>query len=74
MLEEYGWRRNSGMGSMLNYCDRVVHDRAQERKSSDWRRKIGKLLMDGYDGGRIVHADSNQQSLDPTSINVKLET
>ncbi|XP_020104630.1 uncharacterized protein LOC109721412 [Ananas comosus] len=54
VLEEYGWVRNSGLGTMLNYCDRVVHDKRNERYSSDWRAKIGRLLMNGYEGGRIV--------------------
>ncbi|KAL5708420.1 hypothetical protein ACHQM5_019216 [Ranunculus cassubicifolius] len=55
VLEEYGWTPNTGLGSMLNYCDRVVHDRKNEAEDvSDWRTKIGKLLMNGLDGGTIV--------------------
>ncbi|KAJ4959804.1 hypothetical protein NE237_019714 [Protea cynaroides] len=54
VLEEYGWSPNTGLGSMLNYCDRVVHDRKNEKDGSEWRSKIGKLLMDGYNGGTIV--------------------
>ncbi|KAK3030582.1 hypothetical protein RJ639_039668 [Escallonia herrerae] len=54
VLMEYGWAPNSGLGTMLNYCDRVVHDRKNERDSSEWRSKIGKLLMDGYNGGTVV--------------------
>ncbi|KAF9599397.1 hypothetical protein IFM89_036954 [Coptis chinensis] len=54
VLEEYGWMPNTGLGSMLNYCDRVVHDRKNEADVSEWRSKIGKLLMNGYDGGTIV--------------------
>ncbi|KAK2990743.1 hypothetical protein RJ640_003811 [Escallonia rubra] len=54
VLMEYGWAPNSGLGTMLNYCDRVVHDRKNERDSSEWRAKIGKLLMDGYNGGTVV--------------------
>ncbi|KAG9445019.1 hypothetical protein H6P81_016359 [Aristolochia fimbriata] len=56
ILEEYGWRPNHGLGSMLNYCDRVVHDRKSEGDSSEWKSKIGKLLMQGYDGGTVVMA------------------
>ncbi|KAI3854707.1 hypothetical protein MKW92_031789 [Papaver armeniacum] len=41
VLEEYGWIPNSGLGSMLNYCD----------------RKIGKLLRDGLNGGTIVFSN-----------------
>ncbi|KAJ4833868.1 hypothetical protein Tsubulata_039778 [Turnera subulata] len=54
VLMQFGWVPNSGLGTMLNYCDRVVHDRKQEKDTSEWRSKIGKLLMDGYNGGTIV--------------------
>ncbi|XP_078429499.1 uncharacterized protein LOC144701652 isoform X2 [Wolffia australiana] len=73
VLEEYGWMRNSGLGTMLNYCDRVVHDRRHERRISDWRLKIGKLLMDGYDGGRIIHTGTDNQAPNHCT-EVKLET
>lgn len=53
VLMEYGWTPNSGLGTMLNYRDRVVHDRKHE-DTSEWRTKIGKLLMDGFNGGTIV--------------------
>ncbi|KAG8373482.1 hypothetical protein BUALT_Bualt11G0028800 [Buddleja alternifolia] len=57
VLMEYGWLPNTGLGTMLNYYDRVVHDRRNEKdSSSEWRSKIGKLLMDGYNGGTIVSA------------------
>lgn len=52
VLEDYGWTLNTGLGSMLNYCDRVVHDRSNETYNLDWRAKIGKLLMYGQDSGR----------------------
>lgn len=54
VLMQYGWTPNSGLGTMLNYCDRVFHDRKNEKDSSEWRSKIGKLLMNGYNGGSIV--------------------
>ncbi|XXG81860.1 hypothetical protein AAC387_Pa09g2409 [Persea americana] len=56
VLEEYGWTPNSGLGTMLRYCDRVVHDRKSEveKSESEWRSKIGRLLMNGYDGGSVV--------------------
>ncbi|XP_024975596.1 uncharacterized protein LOC112513538 isoform X1 [Cynara cardunculus var. scolymus] len=57
VLMEYGWIPNSGLGTMLNYCDRVVHDRKHESDTSEWRSKIGKLLTDGYNGGTIVPND-----------------
>ncbi|KAJ9147259.1 hypothetical protein P3X46_029437 [Hevea brasiliensis] len=57
VLMQYGWTPNSGIGTMLNYCDRVVHDRKNEKESSEWRSKIGKLLMDGYNGGSIVSSN-----------------
>ncbi|GFP92649.1 hypothetical protein PHJA_001409100 [Phtheirospermum japonicum] len=56
VLMEYGWIPNTGLGTMLNYRDRVVHDRRNENDRSDWKSKIGKLLMDGYNGGTIVSA------------------
>ncbi|KAJ9564692.1 hypothetical protein OSB04_000658 [Centaurea solstitialis] len=57
VLMEYGWIPDSGLGTMLNYCDRVVHDRKHESDTSEWRSKIGKLLTDGYNGGTIVPND-----------------
>lgn len=56
ILEDYGWTPNSGLASLLNYCDRVVHDR-KEDDDTEWRSKIGKLLMDGHAGGMITKAD-----------------
>lgn len=53
----FGWTPNTGLGTMLNYCDRVVHDRKSEKDISEWKSKIGKLLVDGYNGGRIVSTD-----------------
>ncbi|RZC70759.1 hypothetical protein C5167_033904, partial [Papaver somniferum] len=57
VLEEYGWIPNSGLGSMLNYCDRVIHDKRNEKDGSEWRKKIGKLLRDGLSGGTIVFSN-----------------
>ncbi|KAK9272068.1 hypothetical protein L1049_002437 [Liquidambar formosana] len=57
VLMEYGWIPNSGLGTMLNYCDRVVHDRKNESDSSEWKSKICKLLTNGYNGGTIVSTD-----------------
>ncbi|RWW82915.1 hypothetical protein BHE74_00008607 [Ensete ventricosum] len=54
VLEEYGWTPNCGLGTMLNYCDRVVHDKKYERYSNEWRAKIGRLLMEGHDAGRTI--------------------
>nr|CAB3496642.1 unnamed protein product [Digitaria exilis] len=54
VLEEYGWIRNTGLGTMVNYRDRVVHDRWTERSVNDWRAKIGKLLMTGYAEGQSI--------------------
>jgi len=53
ILEDYGWTPNSGFGSLLNYCDRVVHDRKADDDDMEWRSKIGKLLMDGHAHGSI---------------------
>ncbi|XP_057524254.1 uncharacterized protein LOC130803998 isoform X4 [Amaranthus tricolor] len=54
VLADYGWTPNTGLGTMLNYCDRVFHDRKQQFDSSEWRLKIGRQLMDGYNGGSLV--------------------
>lgn len=58
VLTEYGWIPNSGLATMLNYCDRVVHDKQNEREVSEWRSKIGKLLMAGYNGGIIISTNT----------------
>ncbi|XP_024029566.1 uncharacterized protein LOC21409808 isoform X2 [Morus notabilis] len=74
VLIEYGWVPNSGLGTMLNYCDRVVHDRKNEK--DEWRSKIGKLLMDGYNGGTIVSTDMPKKVTeyrDSHSAQIKLE-
>lgn len=57
VLEEYGWTPNTGFGTLLNYCDRVVHDRKNETYNLEWRAKIGRLLRNGYDGGQTVLAN-----------------
>ncbi|CAN4114777.1 unnamed protein product [Withania somnifera] len=54
VLKSYGWIPNTGLGTMLNYYDRVYHDRFMEKDSSEWKSKIGKLLMIGINGGSIV--------------------
>ncbi|KAI8029995.1 hypothetical protein LOK49_LG01G02122 [Camellia lanceoleosa] len=64
VLKEYGWTPNSGLGTMLNYCDRVFHDRKNERDSSEWSSKIGKLLVDGYNGGTIVSTDIPKKAME----------
>ncbi|KAK8971417.1 hypothetical protein KSP40_PGU020914 [Platanthera guangdongensis] len=54
VLEEYGWTPNTGFGTLLNYCDRVVHDKRNETYNLEWRAKIGRLLRNGFDSGRTV--------------------
>jgi hypothetical protein len=39
---------------MLNYRDRVIHDRWTEKCVADWRMKIGRLLMAGYAEGQRI--------------------
>ncbi|KAJ0043321.1 hypothetical protein Pint_18562 [Pistacia integerrima] len=79
VLMGFGWIQNTGLGTMLNYRDRVFHDRKNEKESSEWRSKIGKLLIDGYNGGSIVSTNipgnivKNTTSLDRDSPKVKLE-
>ncbi|KAJ4706882.1 NAC domain-containing protein 8 [Melia azedarach] len=76
VLMEFGWVPNTGLGTMLNYCDRVFHDRKNEKDMSEWRSKIGKLLVDGYNGGTIVSTnipDSVIKYRRPDSPEIKLE-
>ncbi|KAJ0243649.1 Uncharacterized protein HA466_0196760 [Hirschfeldia incana] len=54
VLMKYGWVANTGLGTMLNYRDRVFHDRKSHKESSEWKSKISKLLVDGYNSGTIV--------------------
>ena len=75
-LIEYGWIPNTGLGTMLNFCDRVVHDRKNESDISEWRSKIGKLLVDGYNGGTIVSTSLVENVIehkDGENTQVKLE-
>ncbi|XWS75594.1 hypothetical protein CRYUN_Cryun01aG0104100 [Craigia yunnanensis] len=76
VLMEYGWIPNTGLGTMLNYCDRIVHDRKNESDTSEWRSKIGKLLVDGYNGVTIVStrlAENVIEHQDGENTQVKLE-
>ncbi|XP_073295908.1 uncharacterized protein [Primulina huaijiensis] len=77
VLTEFGWIPNTGLGTMLNYFDRVVHDRKNEKySSSEWSSKIGKLLMDGYNGGTIISAgipNSVTEYNGEHSMQIKLE-
>jgi hypothetical protein len=79
VLQGYGWIRNTGLGTMVNYRDRVVHDRWTEKRVVDWKAKIGKLLMSGYDEGQSITilgpkkvADLLEATTD-ADINIKLE-
>ncbi|XP_038874728.1 uncharacterized protein LOC120067269 [Benincasa hispida] len=75
VLLNYGWMPNSGLGTMLNYRGRVVHDRNNE-DISEWRSKIGKLLMDGYNGGALVQENTSKKVAEYSSFQttqVKLE-
>ncbi|VAH88280.1 unnamed protein product [Triticum turgidum subsp. durum] len=65
VLQEYGWIPNTGLGTLLNYRDRVVHDRWNEKYSTDWRMKIGKLLMNGYSEGELIitHVPLNSEEI-----------
>ncbi|XVF71387.1 hypothetical protein PTKIN_Ptkin12aG0033600 [Pterospermum kingtungense] len=76
VLMEYGWVPNTGLGTMLNYRDRVVHDRKNESDTSEWRSKIGKLLVDGYNSGTIVSTSLVEdvvEHMDGENPQVKLE-
>uniref|UniRef100_A0A7N0SZZ6 AAR2 C-terminal domain-containing protein n=1 Tax=Kalanchoe fedtschenkoi TaxID=63787 RepID=A0A7N0SZZ6_KALFE len=79
VLMQYGWMPNTGLGTMLNYCDRVYHDRKTEKYySSDWRTKIGKLLVAGYNGGSMVSKTylgelHDAECVDAKDSSIKLE-
>jgi len=79
VLEEYGWVRNTGLGTMVNYRDRVVHDRWTEKCVADWRAKIGKLLMIGYAEGQSVTTHGPKKIVDlleatgDAELEIKLE-
>ncbi|XP_066383791.1 uncharacterized protein [Miscanthus floridulus] len=79
VLEEYGWVRNTGLGTMVNYRDRVVHDRWTEKCVADWRAKIGKLLMIGYAEGQSVPTHGPKKIVDlleatgDAELEIKLE-
>lgn len=62
VLMGYGWVPNTGLGTMLNYRDRVIHDRQNEKDTSEWRSKIGRLLVDGYNGGCVLSSETFQIS------------
>ncbi|MCO5595714.1 hypothetical protein L7F22_049760 [Adiantum nelumboides] len=53
ILEGFGWVAGTGLGSFLSFCDRVFHD-VKEDDNLEWRQRIGKCLMDGYEKGRIM--------------------
>ncbi|XP_021296670.1 uncharacterized protein LOC110425913 [Herrania umbratica] len=76
VLMEYGWIPNTGLGTMVNYRDRVVHDRKNESDSSEWRSKIRKLLVDGYNSGSIVStslAENVNEGKDGENAQIKVE-
>ncbi|KAL1162518.1 hypothetical protein V6Z11_A07G206300 [Gossypium hirsutum] len=74
VLMQYGWVPNTGLGTMLNYCDRVVHDRKNESDSSEWRSKIGKLLVDAYNGGTIVASSLVEDVIEEDSEQTQIKT
>ncbi|KAK1361819.1 High-affinity branched-chain amino acid transport system permease protein like [Heracleum sosnowskyi] len=77
VLADYGWIPDTGLGTMLNYRDRVVHDRKNEAAdSSEWRSKIGNLLMDGFNGGTIISTSLPKKFADNSIVHnslIKLE-
>lgn len=76
MLMEYGWIPNTGLGTMLNYYNRVVHGKWSEMDGSEWRSKIGKLLVDGYTGGTRIPTAIPTKVTEydaETAVQIKLE-
>lgn len=74
VLMEFGWVPNTGLGTMLNYRDRVFHDRKNEKDTSEWRSKIGKLLVDGYNGGTIISTNIPDNLIKYKGTDIKLES
>lgn len=74
VLMEFGWVPNTGLGTMLNYRDRVFHDRKNEKDTSEWRSKIGKLLVDGYNGGTIISTNIPYNVIKNDGPHIKLES
>lgn len=58
VLRKYGWTPDGGLGSMVNFSARLWHELRPESRVDlkvrvgEWRRKIGKMLMQGCDQGR----------------------
>ncbi|KAG7555499.1 hypothetical protein ISN44_As11g016330 [Arabidopsis suecica] len=80
VLMKYGWVANTGLGTMVNYRDRVYHDRKTQKQTSVWRCKISELLVDGYNSGTIVStfiAPHDDDDVDDAGLymgDVKLES
>jgi len=51
MLEEYGWTADRGLGTLLNFSERVVHD--HQMNADDWQAKIGRQISWGASMGRL---------------------
>ncbi|GMH05861.1 hypothetical protein Nepgr_007701 [Nepenthes gracilis] len=64
VLAEYGWMPNTGLGTLLNFSDRVVHDRKNEMDGCEWQLKIAKLLIKGYNGSNIICKDVPKKLVD----------
>ncbi|XP_039021048.1 uncharacterized protein LOC120153119 isoform X2 [Hibiscus syriacus] len=73
VLMQYGWVPNTGLGTMLKYCDRVVHDRKNEGDMSEWRSKIGKLLVDAYNSGTIVSSSPVEDVNEEDGVNREIK-
>lgn len=71
ILEGYGWSPNCGIATLLNFCDRVVHDYNRDGDSMEWKVKIGKLLMDGYDHGSLLKDPPRRLRLTTTTSSVQ---
>lgn len=73
VLEEYGWTPNCGLGSMLHFCGRVLHDNKNEEYIGDWKTKIRRLLLGGRDWGRTELVNIPKKALKLENLEIKRE-
>jgi hypothetical protein len=53
VLEDFGRKRETGLGSFLNFANRVVHDYKDECTLEQWQTRIRSELHRGRNTGQI---------------------